>query len=202
MVLTAVAALLCAGSLAPTQAAADASVGKAAPEFSLPDSTGQDRSLAEFRGKYVVLEWFNPECPFVKKHYSSNNMQDLQSKYTEKGVQWLTINSSAPEKQGNISAEQAEAIREEWETHQTALLLDPEGKVGRLYDAKTTPHLFIVNPEGQLIYAGAIDDNPSADAADIEGATNYVAQALDQSMAGRPVAVSSSKPYGCSVKYD
>ena len=176
-------------------------VGSNAPDFSLTDSTGKTQSLADFKGKYVVLEWFNPECPFVKKHYGSGNMQKLQEEFTGKGVTWLTIDSSAPGTEGNISADQAEKIRTAWKTHQTALLLDPDGKAGRAYGAKNTPHMFIINPEGKVIYEGAIDSKATPNPADIPVSTNYVKSALDESLAGKPVSNPSTRPYGCSVKY-
>lgn len=177
------------------------SVGSAAPDFSLTDSKGQTHSLAQYKGKYVVLEWFNPECPFVKKHYGSDNMQKLQEAYTGKGVVWLTIDSSAPGKEGNLTGDQAEKVMTGWKTHQTALLLDPEGKAGRAYGAKNTPHMFIVNPEGKLVYEGAIDSKRSPNPADIPSSTNYVKVALDESLSGKPVTTANTQPYGCSVKY-
>lgn len=182
-------------------AAAEAVVGGPAPEFSLPDAAGQTRSLSEFKGKFVVLEWFNNECPFVGKHYGSGNMQRLQAAYTGKGIIWLTVVSSAPGKQGHLLPPQAQAVIRQRQSHQTALLLDPDGTVGRRYGAKTTPHLFIINPEGMVIYAGAIDDTPSTDPADIPTAVNYVQRALDEALDGRPVSVSKTASYGCSVKY-
>jgi len=181
--------------------AEDAVVGQPAPDFTLPDANGQSQSLSQHKGKYVVLEWFNNECPFVKKHYGSGNMQGLQAAYTAKGVVWLTIASSAPGKQGYMTPEQAQTVIRDRQASQTALLLDPDGAVGHLYGAKTTPHLFVIGPDGTLLYAGAIDDKPSYDQADIPGATNYVAQTLDEAMAGRPVSVSQTTSYGCSVKY-
>jgi peroxiredoxin len=180
---------------------AEAVVGGPAPDFNLTDAHGTTRSLAQFRGTFVVLEWFNNECPFVRKHYGSGNMQRLQADATARGVAWLTIVSSASGKQGYLTPEQALAVLAERGSHQTALLLDPDGTVGRLYGAKTTPHCFIINPEGRVIYAGAIDDRPSTDPADIPGATNYVTQALEEALAGKPVSVPSTKSYGCSVKY-
>ena len=181
--------------------AADAVVGQQAPDFTLSDASGQPKSLSQYKGKYVVLEWFNNECPFVKKHYGSGNMQRLQAAYTAKGVVWLTIASSAPGKQGYMTPEQAQAVIRDRQASQTALLLDPDGAAGHLYGAKTTPHLFVIGPDGTLLYAGAIDDKPSYDQADISGATNYVARALDEAMAGRSVSTSQTKSYGCSVKY-
>src|SRR4026208_1846439 len=132
-------------------------VGGAAPDFSLPDASGKAPSLSEDKGRYVVLEWFNPDCPFVKKHYGSGNMQKLQGEYTGKGVVWLTIDSNAPGSEGNLSPEQAQKVMKDFNTKQTALLLDPEGKAGRAYNATNTPHMFVVNPEGKIIYEGAID---------------------------------------------
>src|SRR5881227_1663307 len=176
-------------------------VGSAAPDFSAPDANGKTQSLSQYKGKYVVLEWFNPECPFVKKHYGSGNMQKLQDQYTSKGVVWLTIDSNAPGTEGNITPEQAHKIAESWKTRQTALLLDPEGKAGRAYGAKNTPDMVIINPEGKIVYEGAIDSKATPYPSDIPNSTNYVKVALDESMAGKPVSTSSTKPYGCSVKY-
>jgi peroxiredoxin len=176
-------------------------VGSAAPDFSLTDAKGKTHSLSQYKGKYVVLEWFNPECPFVKKHYGSGNMQKLQAEYTNKGVVWLSIDSSAPGTEGNLTQEQAEKKMSEWKTRQTAFLLDPEGKAGRAYGAKNTPDMIIINPEGRIIYEGAIDSKATPNPADISSSTNYVKVALDESMAGKPVTTSSTKPYGCSVKY-
>ena len=149
----------------------------------------------------MVLEWFNPECPFVKKHYGSGNMQKLQGEYTGKGVVWLTIDSNAPGSEGNLSPEQAQKVMKDLNTKQTALLLDPEGKAGRAYNATNTPHMFVVNPEGKIIYEGAIDSKASPNPADIPSSTNYVKVALDESMSGKPVSNANTRPYGCSVKY-
>jgi peroxiredoxin len=188
--------------LAPHLRAIDSPpVGSAAPDFSLADAKGQTHSLSQYKGKYVVLEWFNPECPFVKKHYGSGNMQKLQEEYTGKGIVWLTIDSSAPGTEGNISGEQAGKIMSSWKTHQSALLLDPEGKAGRSYGAKNTPHMFVINPEGKVVYEGAIDSKPTPNPSDIPNSTNYVKVALDESLAGKPVTNANTRPYGCSVKY-
>ena len=176
-------------------------VGSTAPDFSVSDSKGKTHSLAQYKGKYVVLEWFNPECPFVKKHYGPGNMQKLQEEFTGKGVVWLSIDSSAPGKEGNLSAEQGEKKLAEWKVKSTALLLDPDGKVGQAYGAKNTPHMFVVNPEGKIVYEGAIDSKASPNPADIPSSTNYVKVALDESMGGKPVSNPNTKPYGCSVKY-
>lgn len=176
-------------------------VGEPAPDFTLTDISGQTRSLSEFTGQFVVLEWFNHDCPFVRKHYGSGNTQRLQQAYTDKGVVWLSINSSAPGKQGSLTPHQAAQLTQEKQAVPTAVFLDERGEVGRLYGAKTTPHLFVINPAGVLIYAGAMDDRPSTDPADVDGAHNYVAAALDAALAGQPVAVAATQPYGCSVKY-
>jgi peroxiredoxin len=176
-------------------------VGSAAPDFSLPDAKGKPHSLSDYKGKYVVLEWFNPECPFVKKHYGGGNMQKLQEQYTGKGVVWLTIDSNAPGTEGNLSPEQAEKVASAWKTKQTALLLDPEGKAGRAYGAKNTPNMVIINPKGKIVYEGAIDSKATPNPGDIPSSTNYVKVALDESLSGKPVSNPTTKPYGCSVKY-
>ena len=187
---------------AATLIAADSPpVGTTAPNFSLPDTAGKAHSLSEYKGKYVVLEWFNPECPFVKKHYGSGNMQKLQSEYTGKGVVWLSIDSSAPGSEGNLTPEQAQKVMKDWNTKQTALLLDPEGKAGRAYNARNTPHMFVINPEGKIVYEGAIDSKATPNPADIPSSTNYVKAALDESMSGKSVSNSNTRPYGCSIKY-
>ena len=176
-------------------------IGKPAPDFTGKDSNGKEHTLSDYKGKTVVLEWTNPECPFVMKHYDSKNMQGLQEKYTGKDVVWLTINSSAAEKQGNQSAEQANAYIAEKGAKATARILDPEGVIGKAYDAKVTPHMFVINKEGTLVYQGAIDDNDSSKAEDAATAKNYVAAALDTTLEGKAVETAQSKPYGCGVKY-
>src|SRR6266567_7027455 len=176
-------------------------VGSAAPDFSLTDPKGETHSPSQYKGKWVVLEWFNPECPFVKKHYGSGNMQKLQKEYTSKGVVWLTIDSNAPGSEGNLTPEQAQKIASSWKTQQTALLLDPDGKVGRAYGAKNTPNMVIISPDGKIVYHGAIDSKATPNPADIPSSTNYVKAALDQSLAGKSVSTPQTKPYGCSVKY-
>jgi peroxiredoxin len=180
---------------------ATAVVGQRAPAFQLVDSKGKSRSLAEFAGKTVVLEWTNHECPFVKKHYGSGNMQAQQRQATAAGVVWLSINSSAPRKQGNVDGAAAERVRSQARAAQTAYLLDPTGTVGRTYGAKTTPHMYVIDPKGVLRYAGGIDSIPSSDVDDIAKATKYVPQALAEFAAGKPVSVPVTRPYGCSVKY-
>lgn len=174
---------------------------KAAPDFSLKDSHGKTVKLSDYKGKYVVLEWTNQQCPFVKKHYKPNNMQSLQKKYTGKNVVWLSICSSAPGNQGHQSAEAWNKTIMKNHLSSTAVLLDEDGKVGKLYGAKTTPHIFITAPDGKIIYQGAIDSVKSARSKDIDGATNYVSEALDAHMAGKSVPHPMTKPYGCSVKY-
>lgn len=183
------------------QACAGVGTGEQAPDFTLTDTQGQSHSLSDYGGKYVVLEWVNHECPFVIKHYDSGNMQDLQNEYTGKDVIWLSINSSAPGKQGHYSPEQAGQLTQEKQAQPTAYLLDSDGTVGQLYGAKTTPHMFVIAPDGTLIYQGAIDDMPSTDVSDIARARNYVQLALNAAMAGKPVEVPATKSYGCSVKY-
>jgi peroxiredoxin len=176
-------------------------VGDPAPEFQATDSHGQMHKLSEYRGKFVVLEWHNNGCPFTRKHYESGNMQRLEKEWTARGVVWFTVISSAPGQQGYVTAQQENDYLTRMNASPTAALLDPEGEVGRLYAAKTTPHMFIINPAGILIYDGAIDNKATTDQADIASATNYVSQALEESMAGKPVSIPTSRPYGCSVKY-
>jgi peroxiredoxin len=180
---------------------AETEVGKAAPNFSLPDTNGKPHSLADLKGKYVVLEWYQPDCPFVRKHYRSGNMQALQKEYTAKGVTWLSIDSSAPGEEGNYPAGKLNEISAQDSAARTALLLDPSGEVGRLYGAKTTPDMYVIDPSGILVYKGAIDNKRSTDLADVKTATNYVKGALEAVMAGKTVATTATQPYGCSVKY-
>jgi hypothetical protein len=179
----------------------EAVIGAKAPDFTAMDSNGKTQSLGAYKGKFIVLEWLNRQCPFVKKHYNSGNMQRLQKTYTGKGVIWFSIISSAPGKQGYCTPEEANAFVRENGAAPTAVLLDTQGTVGRLYGANTTPHMFIINADGVLVYDGAIDDKASTDTADISGAKNYVQSALDEILAGQPVSVATSQPYGCSVKY-
>jgi peroxiredoxin len=176
-------------------------VGKPAPAFTLKDETGAERSLADFKGKTVVLEWFNYGCPFVKKHYGPQAMQKLQKAATDDGVVWLSIVSSAEGKQGYLTTEEAAAKKKELGMPVTAILLDPDGKVGHLYDAKTTPEMFVINGEGNIAYMGAIDDQPNPDPATLNGATPFVKNALDAIKAGKAVTPAQTKSYGCSVKY-
>jgi peroxiredoxin len=189
------------GSLAASAALAEAVPGKPAPAFSLTDVDGKKVSLADLRGKTVVLEWTNPSCPFVQKHYGSGNMQGLQKRAAADGVTWVTINST----HSTHGEYQAPTAKKAWIKQQNAapgvVALDAEGAIGRAYGAKTTPHMFVINPAGQVVYAGAIDDKRSANPADIKGARNHVTEALADLRAGRAVAVASTAPYGCSVKY-
>jgi hypothetical protein len=176
-------------------------IGSPAPAFTLTDTRGKQHNLADYKGKYVVLEWVNLGCPFVKKHYESGNMQATQKKAVDKGVVWLSVNSSAKWKQGNLSPSAWNEEIAERKMSSTAVLLDESGAVGQSYGAKTTPHMYVVNPDGILIYKGAIDDQPSTSKNDIAGARNYVLTALEESMGGKPVSMASTRSYGCSVKY-
>jgi peroxiredoxin len=185
----------------PLAARAVPELGKPAPDFTLSDQSGKPVKLSDAKGKLVVLEWFNKGCPFVQKHYGSKNMQGLQKKYGKKGVLWYTIVSSKPGKEGHLTPAEAAAELKSAGMGSKAILLDEKGDVGRLYSARTTPHMFVVGKKGDLIYMGGIDDKPSTDAEDIKSSKNYVAAALDEALAGKPVSTPSSTPYGCSVKY-
>ncbi len=177
-------------------------VGEAAPDFTLPSHDGKSYSFGDLKGKYVVLEWINFDCPFVRKHYNnSDNMVSLQKKFIEKGVVWFSVNSSAQGKQGHFAPAEINKRMQQVNWAGSAYLLDTDGKVGRAYGAQTTPHMYIIDPEGTLVYAGAIDDNSSSSASSIEGATNYVDVALGEAMNGEAVSTPSTKSYGCSVKY-
>lgn len=194
---------ICAGVFALRAPQAEAAVqnGAAAPAFSVVDATGATRTLDEFNGKTVVLEWTNDGCPYVKKHYETGNMQALQREATAAGVVWLSVISSAPGKQGFVTGAQATALSTSRNAAPTAVLLDPTGAVGRLYAARTTPHMYVIGPDRKLVYQGGIDDRNSADHATVQGARNYVREALAAVRAGRPPAVASAPPYGCSIKY-
>ena len=178
-----------------------ARVGEPAPDFTATDSNGKVHKLSEYQGKFVVLEWTNRGCPYTQKHYNSGNMQRLQREWTGRGVIWLTVISSAPGKQGYVTASEENAYLKQVNAVPTAVLMDPTGALGHLYDAKTTPHMFIINPQGTLIYNGAIDDRPTTDLADVNGAKNYVTAALVEATSGKAVSTPTSRPYGCSVKY-
>jgi hypothetical protein len=201
MTLLKLASATIAGLVMTATAYAAPEVGKPAPDFSAADSNGKTVKLSDFRGKTVVLEWTNDGCPYVKKHYNSNNMQNLQKDATGKGIVWLTVISSAPGMQGYVDGAGANALTQSRGAAPTAVLLDPEGTAGHLYDARTTPHMFIVSADGTLVYMGGIDDKPSSDPASLEGAKNYVRAALDELSAGKPVTEAVTRPYGCSVKY-
>ena len=192
-----VSSLLAAGGAA----FAAASVGQPAPAFSAVDTAGKTVSLADFKGRHVVLEWVNPGCPFVQKHYSGGNMQGTQKEATAKGVVWLTINSTSPDAGDHLKPAEMAAWMQQQKAAATATLMDADGKVGRAYGARTTPHMYIVDPAGKLVYAGGIDDKATANPADIPRATNYVKAALNESLAGKPVSQASTRPYGCSIKY-
>lgn len=190
-----------AAAAALSTAQAEPLPGNAAPAFTASDLAGKPVSLADYKGKWVVLEWTNPGCPFVQKHYQSGNMQGLQKKYTGEGVVWLAINTTAPSSSDYLKP----VALADWFKQQgaapTAAVMDPDGKVGRAYNARTTPQMFVIDLAGKIVYAGAIDDKRSANVADVKTATNYVAQALTEARAGKPVSVASTQPYGCSVKY-
>ena len=188
-------------SLLGTAFAQELKIGEPAPAFEAKDTKGNTVKLADYAGQFVVLEWTNPDCPFVKKHYGSGNMQKLQKTYTDKGVIWLTVCSSAQGKQGHYLADEWNKMVAEKGIASTAVLLDEDGTVGHLYGASNTPHLFVMSPDGTLIYQGAIDSVRSTDSADIAGAKNYVAAALDEALAGKPVTEALTQPYGCGVKY-
>ena len=194
-------ALVAPGSADVANYSAAQVLGRPAPNFTLADANGRPVSLSDFRGRTVVLEWNNPECPFSRKHYGSGNMQRTQAAAVGDGIVWLTINSSAPGNQGHMNGAEARAFLASSGARPAHYLLDPGGEVGRAYDARTTPHMYVINGAGSLVYAGAIDDRPTANPDDIPGARNHVLAALAELKAGRPVSVASSRPYGCSVKY-
>lgn len=199
LVLVAATAIL--ACLPSTSARAGVEIGRPTPAFTLPSADGKEVALDGQRGKFVVLEWLNHGCPYVRKHYDSDNMQRLQRKFTERGVVWLSIISSAPGKQGYSTPEQALADAKAKGAKPTAVLLDESGTVGRAYGAATTPHIFVIDPTGALVYMGAIDDQPSFAAESLSGAKNFVELALEEVMTGKIVSIPATKPYGCSVKY-
>lgn len=176
-------------------------VGEAAPDFELTNASGKTVKLSDYKGKQVVLEWLNHDCPYVKKHYDSGNMQDLQKKVTADGTVWLSIISSAPGKQGYLQGGEVARITKDKKALPSEVLVDASGKVGKMYDAKTTPHMYVIDASGKLVYMGAIDDKPTTDVADVKGATNYVTAALDSLKKKEAIKTSVTKAYGCSVKY-
>ncbi len=177
-------------------------IGEPAPNFKAVDVDGKEFNLADHKGKIVVLEWTNHQCPFVMKHYNSGNMQKVQKAVNEQGVEWVTIVSSAEGRQGYVTPEEAKKIVQDAGATITTKILDPSGQIGKLYDAKTTPHMFVIDAEGKLAYAGAIDNKSSPNPSTIEGAENYVLAAVDDLISGNAVRTSNSQPYGCSVKYE
>lgn len=178
-----------------------ATVGAPAPQFTSSDSNGKTHRLSDYAGKTVILEWNNNQCPYVGKHYNSGNMQKLQADATAQGIVWLAVISSAPGTQGYVTAAEENDILKERNARPTAVLLDPSGTIGRAYDAKTTPNMYVIDASQTLVYQGAIDDKPSSDAASLQGAKNYVRQALAELKAGKPISEPQTTPYGCSVKY-
>lgn len=188
-------------ALAAAGALASAVVGQPAPAFSAVDTAGKTVSLADFKGRHVVLEWVNPGCPFVQKHYGAGNMQATQKEATAGGVVWLAVNSTAEGASDYRKPADMAAWMQQHKAAATATLMDVDGKVGRAYGARTTPHMYVIDPKGVLVYAGAIDSKPTANPADIPGATNHVKAALAETLAGKPVTVASTRPYGCSIKY-
>lgn len=191
---------LCAIAFA-APAHATPKIGEPAPTFTATDTNGKPIALSDYAGKIVVLEWTNNQCPFVRKHYDSKNMQATQKYAADNGVTWISIVSSAPEKQGHVTPAEANQIVKDEGATITAKILDERGDIGRMYDAKTTPHMFIINKDGKLAYMGAIDSDSSPRPSAIEGATNYVKAAIGELAAGKPVTATSTEPYGCGVKY-
>lgn len=188
-------------ALAAMPVMASVQTGHAAPDFTGTDVNGETIKLSDYKGQKVILEWTNHQCPFVVKHYDSGNMQKTQKAATDQGVVWLTITSSAEGKQGYTTPAEAKAIMEETGSHATTRILDPSGEIGHMYGAKTTPHMYIIDEDGTLVYQGAIDSNSSPRQSAIAGAKNYVLAALDELNAGHPVTDATTAPYGCAVKY-
>ena len=187
--------------LAAAGSQAAATVGQPAPDFTLKDTTGKTVRLSDFKGKHVVLEWTNPGCPFVRKHYDSGNMPATQKDAAAKDVVWLAVNSTEKASGDYLEPAKLTSWLKERQSVPTAILMDEEGTAGRAYGARTTPHMYIVNPQGQLIYAGGIDSIASSKADDIPRATNYVKTGLAEALTGRPLTASTTRPYGCSIKY-
>jgi hypothetical protein len=197
----AAAVALGATFLMGSNAVAAPAVGQQAPDFVAVDTTGAKHKLSDFAGKFVVLEWTNPGCPFVRKHYGSGNMPATQKSATDKGVVWLAINSTERAASDYLKADALDAWMKSHKAAPTAVLMDEDGVIGQVYGARTTPHIFIIDPKGTLVYAGGIDSIASARADDIKTATNYVSQALGEAFGGKPVSAASTRPYGCSIKY-
>ncbi len=200
-IIAAATALLSLAWGANEAAAAKPEIGQPAPAFTGKTATGGDLDLTKYRGKTVVLEWTNHDCPYVRKHYGAENMQALQKQAADDGVVWLSVISSAPGRQGYLEGPDALSEAAGKGAAPAEIVLDPEGTIGKMYDARTTPHMYIVAPDGTLAYKGGIDDKPTANPADIPGATNYVTLALAEMAAGKPVSNPSTRAYGCSVKY-
>jgi peroxiredoxin len=194
-------ALILVGAFAVGFRSAGVEPGEPAPAFTLPDSHGKSHNLSDYKGKYVVLEWLNYGCPYVQTHYQSGNMPGLQKEWTKKGVVWLSVVSSAPGKQGHYEPQAMNDQTKKNGGSGTAVLLDPSGQVGKSYGARTTPHMFVINPDGKVIYAGGIDSKPSSKPQEDSTVTNYVSQALTEALAGKDVSVKKARSYGCGVKY-
>ncbi|QYK52920.1 MAG: redoxin domain-containing protein [Fimbriimonadaceae bacterium] len=199
--IAAISAIMIASVVVAQRAPAAVAIGKPAPNFSAPAASGKTISLNDYKGKWVVMEWNNKDCPIVVRHYNSGSMQATQKWATEKGVVWLSVCSSAPGKQGHVDADGANEMLKAKGATVSQYLLDPQGEIGRMYGARTTPHMFVINPAGETVYMGAIDDSPNASAANTSKARNYVREALTLGMAGKPIEVATSQPYGCGVKY-
>ena len=197
--------MMCALALvlfaAPVTVLAQAVPGKPAPAFEVTDALGKAQKLENFKGKWLVLEWFNKDCPYVKKHYGSGNMQKLQKTYSDKGVAWLSVISSKKGAQGHLTPAEASRLPASHNSAASAVLLDESGEMGRAYGATATPHMFVINPKGQVVYAGAIDDNDSSNPEVIAKSKNYIVAALDAGISGKPVATASTRAYGCGIKY-
>jgi peroxiredoxin len=186
----------------PMMASAEAIPDKPAPTFKEKDASGKEQSLDALKGKWVVLEWFNKDCPYVKKHYGAKNMQKLQKTYGDKGVVWLTVISSIKGTQGHQTPAEATKVASNYKGAARAILLDENGDMGKAYGAKTTPHMYVINPNGDVVFAGGIDDNDSSDPKVIPKSKNFVAAALDSAMAGKPVETKTARPSGCTIKYE
>jgi peroxiredoxin len=196
------AAFACMLAFTPLAAQAEIAIGKAAPDFTGADTSGTLHRLADYKGRIVVLEWTNPGCPYVHKYYDGGAMQALQKQASAEDVVWLTIDSSAAGKDGYLDEDAGKAYILKTNMASSALLIDADGAIGKLYEAKSTPHMFVIDKEGTLVYRGAIDDRPAADAKSLDGATNYVRAALDELQAGKPVTTAVTQAYGCNIKYE